>query len=361
MVKKVILVLVAGLAGAGVVFVLSGSRTQQPPLANIPVRTVLPKARPLVWLDEQVLLTGVDNKIVKLDARDARIVQVVTEPYYPRTRDECFAQEGGTFAVTMPEVSGSHTSYANMVYRRVQDWDQPAGFTDYKLLEVGDSNPHDCTPTRYKAPASVQEQSGRPLLKAAHGRTTIYYRGGKIETPHDRVVKIETAGSAVEVALETTPTWIGNQVEVSSSFDASSGLYFWYLSTRDFNIASPYWPLKGWWVTPDGEIKDSVILPDGPWIRVFSTLYVMQHFSCGPQCYSAMRIWAGHGQLYVAVWGAAIDTAVQGVYRLDARKEAWEKIIAGALDNGLVLSPSGCQIAYAAGGLMRIMTVCDKG
>jgi len=56
--KKVIFFSAVGLAVVGVLFVLAGSRTQKPPLANIPVRTVLPNARPLVWLDERFLLTA---------------------------------------------------------------------------------------------------------------------------------------------------------------------------------------------------------------------------------------------------------------------------------------------------------------
>lgn len=114
-------------------------------------------------------------------------------------------------------------------------------------------------------------------------------------------------------------------------------------------------------MTPEGTVKDLVVLPYGPWIKTFSTLYTLRHFSCGPQCYSNMRMWAGNGQLYIGVWGDAIDTSVAGVYLFDTGKDAWEKIIAGALDNGLVLSPSGCQIAYAVGGRMQIMTVCEKG
>jgi hypothetical protein len=59
----------------------------------------------------------VDNKIVKLDSRDSKIVHVVSEPYYPRAGYECFSREAGRFAVTAPELSGTGTSYQNMVYR----------------------------------------------------------------------------------------------------------------------------------------------------------------------------------------------------------------------------------------------------
>jgi hypothetical protein len=74
-------------------------------------------------------------------------------------------------------------------------------------------------------------------------------------------------------------------------------------------------------VTPGGKIKDWVILPNGPWIKSCSTLYTLRHFPRGPACYSNMRIWAGNGQLYIGVSGDPIDTSVEGVYRLDARKE----------------------------------------
>jgi len=118
-IPSTLLFLAVGLAVVGALFVLVGSRTPKPPLANLPVRTVLPKARPLVWLDERFLLTGVDNKIVKLDSRDSKIVHVVSEPYYPRSGYECFSREGGRFAVTTPEVSGTHTSYPNRIAVRV--------------------------------------------------------------------------------------------------------------------------------------------------------------------------------------------------------------------------------------------------
>jgi hypothetical protein len=167
--KKVIVFLAAGLVVIGILFALAGSRTQKPPLANIPVRTVLPKARPLVWLDERLLLTGVDNKIVELDSRDAKIVHVVSESYYPREGYECFSRQGGRFALTAPEVSGSGTSYQNMVYRWIQDWARPAHFTDFKPGEWRNPNPHDCTAVGFKAAASIEEQSGPQLMKAAHG------------------------------------------------------------------------------------------------------------------------------------------------------------------------------------------------
>jgi hypothetical protein len=100
---------------------------------------------------------------------------------------ECFSREGGRFALTAPEVSGTGTSYQNMVYRWIEGWDQPAHSTDFKTLEWWNTNPRDCTAVDFKAAASIQD------------------------------------GSAAEVALETTPRFVGNQVQVRSSFDESSG------------------------------------------------------------------------------------------------------------------------------------------
>jgi len=320
----------------------------------------MPDAKPLVWLDERFLLTGVANTIVKLDTSDSKIVEVVSERYYPREGYECFSRDGGRFAVTAPERNGGSTSFANMVYRWIPDWDQPGHFEDFDTLEGWNTNPHDCSAVDYES-ASGDEKAAEQLLKTADGRTRVFYRGAGLDSPHERVVTIDRDGHTKEVWLATTPVFVSSQIEVRSDFDESSGSYLWYLSTSDFDVASRHWPLMAWWVAPEGRVTKIVPLPNGPWIRPFTTLYVLRHFSCGPPCYSNMQMWAGNGQIYIAVWGRAIAGAVEGVYRLDASGQAWEKLIAGALDNGLVLSPSGCQLGYAAGGQLRIMDVCKNG
>jgi hypothetical protein len=355
-----VIVVAVGLAVAGVFFVLASSRTQRPPLTKLPVRSVLSHARPLVWLDEQFLLAGVDHKIVKLDAHDSKIVEVVSEPYFSGMGYECFSRDGGRFAVTEPEKQGGSTYFGNMVYRWVKDWNQPEQFEELKTCEAWNTNPHDCTAADYHE-ARGDEKWTEQLLKASDGRTNLYYRGSGLTSPHERVATITRDGHTKEVWLETTPVFVTSQVEVRSDFDEAAGLYLWYLSTSDFNVAGHHWPLKAWWVAPEGRVTKMVLLPHGPWIRPFTTLYLLSNFSCGPPCYSHMEMWAGNGEIYIAVWGKAIAGAVEGVYRLDAAGQAWEKIIAGALDNGLVLSPSGCQIGYTTGGQLRVMNVCANG
>jgi len=356
--RKTILILMAVLAVAGVAFVLARSRAPKPRLARLPVRSVLPDAKPLVWLDERFLLTGVDHKIVKLDSHDGSIVAVVSEPYYPGVGHECFSREGGRFAATEPERNGGSTSYANMVYRWIKDWDQPDRFEDIKVCEGWNTNPHDCTAVDYKE-AVGDEEAAEQLLKAEHGRTKVYSRRTETEGKYEWAVTIEKDGPVFEATLGQPPFFFG--LDMRSSFDESSGKYFWYLATQDFNLENPNWPLKGWRVTPEGHVTGMVVLPNGPWIKRFSFFYTMRFFSCGPPCYSNMQMWAGNGQLYIAVWGKAIGSSVKGVYRLDAGGQAWEKIIAGALANGLILSPSGCQLAYSTGGRLELMTVCDPG
>jgi hypothetical protein len=310
-----------------------------------------------VWLDERFLLTGVDNKIVKLDTTDSRIVEVVAEPYYPGVGYECFSRDGGRFAVTAPEENNQGISYMNMVYRSIQDWDQPALFDELKTCEAWNTNPHDCTAVDYEE-ATGEEQSARRLLKAADGRTRVFTRRAQTEGQFEWAVTIEKDGPAAQVTLGQPRSFFSQ--DMRSSFDESSGQYFWYLATRDFDLNNPHWPLKGWWVTPEGRVTETVILPSGPWIKKFSMLYTLRFFSCGPQCYSYMEMWAGNGQLYIAVWGRAIDPSVRGVYRLDAQGQAWEKIISGTVDNGLILSPRGCQIAFATGDRLQVMTVCEN-
>ena len=35
--------------------------------------------------------------------------------------------------------------------------------------------------------------------------------------------------------------------------------------------------------------------------------------------------------------------------------------VAGALDNGLIISSGGCQIAHGVKGRLNVMTVCEDG
>jgi len=357
--KKTFIVLAAGLAAAGAVFVLAGSRTPEQPTGNFTNRMILADARPLVWLDDRFLLAGVNNEIVKLDTRDSTIVEVVSEPYFPGVGHECFSRAGGRFAVTQPEQTGGGTSYSNMVYRWVRDWNQPDQFEELDTCEGWNTNPHDCSAVAYRREQG-DERWAEQMLKAADGTTTVYYRGSGLQSPHERVVAITKDGHTKEVWLETTPNFVSPLVELRSSFDEATGQYLWYLSTNDFNLESRHWPLKAWWVAPEGRVTSMTLLPNGPWMKSFSMLYTLRYFSCGPECYSHMEMWAGNGERYLGVWGKAIDRAVTGVYRLDASGQAWEKIIAGELDNGLVLSPSGCRIGYAAGGQLHVVDVCEN-
>jgi hypothetical protein len=354
--RKPIVILSAGLAAVGLAFAPACSSSRSLPLAKLPVRKVMAEARPLVWLDEQFLLAGVDHKIVKLDSRDATIAGVVTEPYHPGVGHECFSREGGRFPVREPETSSGGTSYANMRYHFIKNWNEPEDFEEQAVCEGWNTNPHDCTFVEYER-ASGDRQEAEQLMKAAHGRTMVYTRPTGTDGKREWSVTLEKNGPATEVTLGQPPFFYG--VGMRSTFDESSGRYFWYLSTENFNLANPHWPLKGWRVTPEGDVKGMVILPNGPWIKPFTTLYELRFFSCGPSCYSHMQMWAGREQLYVGVWGKAIDSQVRGVYRLGPGGQAWEKVIAGTLDNGLVLSPNGCQLAYSTRGAMHVMTVCD--
>ena len=116
----------------------------------------------------------------------------------------------------------------------------------------------------------------------------------------------------------------------------------------------------GWWVSDDGEVLEDVTIPIGPWIRHFSFFYDLQYFSCGPECYSHMKMYAGNGQIYIYVWGESVEKSVRGVYRLDTKGQEWNKLINGDIDNGLIISPNGCRISYAANGKMQIMDVCKN-
>ena len=101
-------------------------------------------------------------------------------------------------------------------------------------------------------------------------------------------------------------------------------------------------------------------IPAGPWVKSFSTFYRLKYFSCGPSCYSHMKIFTGNDLLYIYVWGDAVDEHVRGVYLLEQKNRKWNKIISGTLDNELSISPNGCQLSYAQSGEMKVTNVCEN-
>lgn len=323
-------------------------------------RDDLRKVRPLVWLNDQFMLVGLDNKIYKYDAVDHKVVGVISEPYYSSEIYECFSPEGGIFAISEPVVTkngdATSTFYGDIVYRWIQDWNEPSRYTELKDVAWWNTNPLDCAHFDYVETdlrADSTHNGAGQLMRTVDGDARVYFRF-KVTRGFEKTVVISKDGSVKELSLGNSKRSVG----IESVFDRRLQQYFWYTSTSDFDIADHVWPLQAWWVTPGGEVLREITVPAGPWVRRFSTLYLFKYFSCGPSCYSNMKMYAGNGQIYIYIFGDAVENSVQGVYRLDAEGQKWNKIVSGTITNGLVISPNGCQVSYSANGKMQMLNVC---
>ena len=350
------------------VWAITNKRPNNPSIKTL-VQSVLQNARPLSWLDDRYVLVGQGNRIVKYDTSNLKIVDIISDSYHSGSY-ECFSPEGGVFAIKEPIVSnygnsGRVTSYENIIHRWIQDWNQPTLFKELKTVEWWNTNPHDCTHFDYKEASSTEkigddvfnyDRNTPKLVKTMGGNTKSYYR---FQKPYfERVVLMEKSGGVKKINLGKTQS-IGERID--ASFDKKLQQYFWYEVKDDFNSDNNSWPLKGWWVTPNGEILHEITIPKGPWVKHFSTLYQFKYFSCGPSCYSNMKMYAENGRIYIYIWGEAIDDSVSGIYRLDVQEQKWDKLIAGVVDSHhLTISPNGCQISYAIDSEMQIMNVCEK-
>ncbi len=338
--------------------------------------TLLEKAKPLVWLNDTTLLVGLDDKIVKYDTVARKVVGVVSEPYYSSDVHECFSPEGGVFPVTKPVVTPTEgTYYGDMVFRWIKDWNAPHVFTEVDNVQWWNTNPHDCSHFEFVEKSHFKEIAGRDfvedsygsrLLREESGVTEIYNSIDAINGEYERVVFLNKQGVVKTLNLggarDSDAGSSGASTE--SSFDRVSNKYFWYSMTQNFtNDSDGVWPLQGWWVSPDAEILNEVVIPKGPWVTDPSLLKQPKYSpQTGPEDYSYMKMYASAGNIYIRIWGKAVDESARGIYKLDTQKQQWEKIIPGSLDEGtdLALSPNGCHLSYAMHDVLQMVDVCGK-
>ena len=73
----------------------------------------------------------------------------------------------------------------------------------------------------------------------------------------------------------------------------------------------------------------------------------MSCFSCGCACYERSRLQIENGQIYITVFGQAVDEEHEGIYKLFESEEIkeWIPVAIGKDTDGFVVSPDGCKIA----------------
>ncbi len=336
-----------------VVILVSNTTTITTTLTTTPTsaETLLEKAKPLVWLSDTTLLVGLDDKIVKYDTVARKVVGVVSEPYYSSDVYECFSLEGGVFPVTKPVVTltdgGKDTYYGDMVYRWIKDWNAPHIFTEPDNVQGWNTNPHDCSHFEFVEESYSKEIAGRAfgresgprLLREESVVAKIYFSYDAVNGEYERVALVDKQGVVKTLNLGSAGFM---EASTDSSFDRVSNKYFWYSTTSSFTNSDGVWPLQGWWVSPDAEILNEVVIPKGPWVTDPSFLKRLAYFSgAGLSTYSRMKMYASAGNIYIRIWGKAVDDSARGIYKLDTQKQQWEKLVAGALDmnSDLALSP----------------------
>ncbi|MFH0985333.1 MAG: DUF2628 domain-containing protein [Candidatus Omnitrophota bacterium] len=341
--------------------------------STVRAQVVLQNAKPLAWLNDQQMLVGLDSKIVRYDIRGLKIVDVISDSYFSGA-DECFSPEGGVFRVNQPIVAAEsgirEASSEWATYHWIQDWNAPKSFEKLNAYYWWKTNLYDCKQFDFNQgdPSRVIggevwnfDRDTPQLLRTTEGKTQSYLRyenrHSRYEAKHERKVFVADNGKVREIDLgEKSGDPCGG---LRASLDRTTNEYFWYEACRNFNSSEKRWPLDGWWIAPDGQVN-KVVIPKGPWIKHYSLLSQLKYFSCGLTCYCDMEMYVGNKQIYIYISGKAVDSSAWGVYRLDVKNQAWRKMIAGATDNGLFISPNGCQISYAVNGEMKIMDVCGK-
>lgn len=154
--------------------------------------------------------------------------------------------------------------------------------------------------------------------------------------------------------------------DMQTSYDAQTGLYFRYLTTRTFekSRAKSAWPLKGSWVASDRTIRSSIDLPAGPWVGEYGTFKSLSCGGCGCECFTYIRFYPANGRIFAVIWGRGVIDGETGIYELmtPSSNANWKRLAAEPTEKfnpTPAFSPSGCKLAYYSTRL-KILNVCSN-
>ncbi len=151
---------------------------------------------------------------------------------------------------------------------------------------------------------------------------------------------------------------------LSSNYDKSRSIYFWYLSDVDFDKSrSSYnWPSKGWWVDIEKKGISEIEIPAGPWVTDYSLYDDLPYLLYGGKSSSYMKIYVSNGEIYAHIYGKAVKNGAEGIYHLifgeNGKPNQWQKIASGTLDYKPLLSKDGCKVVYSVDEEIKITSTC---
>ncbi|MEL6815368.1 MAG: hypothetical protein AAFP03_11210 [Cyanobacteria bacterium J06598_3] len=167
----------------------------------------------------------------------------------------------------------------------------------------------------------------------------------------DRAVDGTTSDSktAVKKIQLKIPFYSGFRQTVTPQYDSQQQQYLWYTFPSQFGVEPADWSIKTWTVSPAFDLVKEQSLPAGPWVYPHGFMKMMSCFSCGCSCYERLSLQVENGELYIGVFGKAVEDRYAGIYKLHSSEkgESWKPVSLGAnVTENFAVSPDGCQVAY---------------
>ena len=147
-----------------------------------------------------------------------------------------------------------------------------------------------------------------------------------------------------------------------ADYDRAKNQYLWYKDPPAFSAKPENWQLDAWIVSSEVTAAVEQPLPAGPWVYEHGFWKTMSCFSCGCACYENVYVQMENGQIYIMVFGKAVDQAHKGLYKLFDSGETveWIPVATGeGISSAFTLSPDGCKAAIQKEGTPYLVEICE--
>ena len=301
------------------------------------------------WFSDGTLLLSEENKLLIYDPTSKTSTVAVTfDKGSTLASMQCVTDEVAIALYSLP--TETQTSY-RINWRSPQDYETidstaPSSFgNNYNLL--------DCERRRHRYDSAlIKNEDG---LVKHYGKTVSGIDGSPpiwaVDVFNSEFPPV-SSGSPPDT--DDTPdrrlelqTYSSAGQEFNADYDRTKDQYLWYKNANSFSAKPENWHLSTWLVSSDVKTAVEKPLPAGPWVYEHGFWKTMSCFSCGCACYERSRVQIENGQIYIRVFGQAVNEEHQGIYKLFEAEGLveWIPVAIGKEIGNFVVSPDGCKIA----------------